>query len=288
MRGQSRTAEEKMAWFAGRAHGVVTRAELVSAGIASNWIEREVRKGALIRQYPGVYRVGHAAPVTEASFMAAVKACGEGAVLGGRAAAHLLGLVRGKPPKPEVFAPTERRVKGITTHRARRGATRVRGIAVTTVPETLVDLAAFLSADALARACHEAGVRYRTAPCHVDAVLARRPNAPGSKKLRAVMKGDVAVTLSELERMFFQALREAKLPLPVTNKPAGGRRVDCRWPGVTVELDSYRFHNSRYAWEQDRQREREARARGDAFRRYTWWDVTEGRAAMLADLRTLV
>ncbi|MBA3839026.1 MAG: hypothetical protein H0X55_01815, partial [Thermoleophilaceae bacterium] len=40
------------------------------------------------------------------------------------------------------------------------------------------------------------------------------------------------------------------------NRPAGGRRVDCRWPAhpVTVELDSYRFHHSRHAWEQDRRR----------------------------------
>ncbi|HEX8066332.1 MAG TPA: hypothetical protein VF520_07385 [Thermoleophilaceae bacterium] len=41
-------------------------------------------------------------------------------------------------------------------------------------------------------------------------------------------------------------------------------RVDCRWPGrrLTVELDSYRFHDTRRAWEADRRRDREARARG--------------------------
>jgi hypothetical protein len=38
---------------------------------------------------------------------------------------------------------------------------------------------------------------------------------------------------------------------------------------ATVELDGYQFHNSRYSWEQDRLREREARARADDFRRYT-------------------
>ena len=78
------------------------------------------------------------------------------------------------------------------------------------------------------------------------------------------------------------------MPLPTTNKRVGGRRVDCHWTGLTVELDSYRFHNSRHAWEKDRQREREARARGEEFRRYTWFDVTEGRRDMLADLRALL
>jgi hypothetical protein len=170
----------------------------------------------------------------------------------------------------------------------KRQTTKVRGIPVTSVPETLVDLAAELGADELALACHEAGVRYRTTPRHVEAVLRRRPNARGARKLRAVMSGETPVSLSELERVFLDGLREGGLPLPDTNKRVGGRRVDCRWPGLTVELDSYRFHNSRHSWEQDRAREREARKREDEFRRYTWFDVTEGRREMLADLRALL
>ena len=55
--------------------------------------------------------------------------------------------------------------------------------------------------------------------------------------------------------------------MPVTNRPAGSKRVDCRWPdhNLTVELDSYRYHRSRHAWENDRDREREAYARDDDF-----------------------
>ena len=74
------------------------------------------------------------------------------------------------------------------------------------------------------------------------------------------------------------------------NRRVDGRYVDCRWPTqrLTVELDSYRYHGTRHAWEQDHEREREARARGDEFRRYTWTDVSEKTAAMLADLRGLL
>jgi very-short-patch-repair endonuclease len=101
------------------------------------------------------------------------------------------------------------------------------------------------------------------------------------------MRGDVKVSLSELERRFLELLRAAGLPLPIMNRRAGGHRVDCRWPeyGLTVELDSYRFHNTRKAWEDDRRREREARARGDDFRRYTYADVFEDPRAMLDELR---
>ncbi|MBD0282810.1 MAG: hypothetical protein ICV69_11560 [Thermoleophilaceae bacterium] len=56
---------------------------------------------------------------------------------------------------------------------------------------------------------------------------------------------------------------------------------------LTVELDSYTYHHSRHSWEQDRRREREAYARGDDFRRYTWGDVFERPDMMLTELRAL-
>ena len=88
-----------------------------------------------------------------------------------------------------------------------------------------------------------------------------------------------------------ERLRDARLPAPdVTNRPAGTRRVDCRWndPPLTVELDGYRYHRSRHAWEQDRRRDREAYARGDEIRRYTYGDVVERPRDMLAELRALL
>jgi very-short-patch-repair endonuclease len=185
-------------------------------------------------------------------------------------------------------------VDRVETRRCRRihpgDATTWRGIPVTTVPRTLVDLAAVLDEEQLARACHEAGVRHRTTPAQVEAVLARLPNSPGAGKLRRVLTGDVRVSLSKLEARFLTQLRDQGLPLPVTNRVAGSRRVDCRWPErrLTVELDGYRYHNSRHSWELDRQREREARRRGDEFRRYTYKDVFEEPGFMLNELRALL
>ena len=289
-----RTVETELARIAGAAHGVVTRAQLLRAGVTADEIRWRVRTGSLLREHRGVYRVGHRAPTIEATYLAAVFAAGHGALLRVRAAAYLLVLVKGAPPPPEVTAPKQRRIEGVRVHRSRslnaQDATTVRGIPVTTVPRTLIDIASVLPVDALARACHEAGVRYGTGPKAVEEVLARRPTSPGAKKLRRVIHGDVHVTLSRLEARFLELLREEGLPSPVTNRPAGGRRVDCRWPQrrLTVELDGYRFHNSRHSWEQDRRREREARARGDEFRRYTYGDVTEQPSLMLAELRPLL
>jgi very-short-patch-repair endonuclease len=294
MAAQSRTVETVVGEIARGQHGVVARGQLLEAGITRHSISSRLRTGGLIRVHPGVYRVGHRAPSFEARYLAAVFACGERALLSGRAAAHLLGLIKGTSPPPEVICSTQRRVRGVLTHRSRVAdpdpGTIHRGVPVTTVPRTLVDLAAVLGEGDLARACHEAGVRYRTTPGQVEEVLCRRPKSPGAGKLRHVIHGDVRVSLSALERRFLKLLREAGMALPDTNRPAGGRRVDCRWPRerLTVELDSYRYHGSRHAWETDRRREREAYARGDDIRRYTWGDVFENPRPMLRELDGLL
>lgn len=270
-----------VASIARRQHGVVARWQLLAAGISERWIDYRLDKGNLIRVFPGVYRVGHAAPSVEATYMAAVLACGDGAVLGGRAAAFLLGLIRGSAPDPGVYARTKRRIAGIATRRAKtmhkHDVARWRGIPVTTPARTLVDLAESLSADELAGAMHQADVLHKTTPDHVEAVLERRPTAKNAATLREVIWGDQGRILSKLERAFTRLLKQHRLPLPTTNRPANVFFVDCRWPThrLTVELDGYRYHRSRHSWQQDRNRERDAYARGDQFRRYTWQDVVE-------------
>jgi very-short-patch-repair endonuclease len=226
--------------------------------------------------------------------MAAVKACGPGSLLAGRAAAHLLHLLKRPPSLPEVLTARHRRPTGVRVHRCRsidrRDATEWRGVPVTNVPRTIVDLAALLDPPDLARAFHEAFVKHHLRPAAVERVLARRHNWPGGKNLRRVLGGDEPISLSRLESAFIAAVRRARLPLPETNRLIDGRYVDCRCPEqrLTVELDSYKAHGTRHAWERDIDRERRARARGDEFRRYTWLDVAEDPEPMLGDLAELL
>ena len=273
--------DAKIARLASRSHGVVTRRRLLAAGVTDEEIRQRIKRGSLIVVHPGVYRVGHAAPSVEATYMAAVLACGPGALLMGAAAAHNYGLIRDKPPRPVVKTRTERRIEGIETHRTRQRqrGTEWKGIPTTTVPATLVDLTPSTPEPELARVCHEAQVRFRI-----------KPNFPMPPKLKRILLGHVPVTLSELEDRFLRVIDAAGLPRPITNRVATERRVDCRWPAhrLTVELDSYRYHGTRHAWEQDRRREREAHARGDDHRRYTYGDVFEDPRQMLAELSRLL
>src|SRR3954452_17183558 len=161
MGGNSRNVERRIARITDRAQGVATRRELVAAGVSSKQVEHRLATGALRRVYDGVYRTGPL--TTEARYMAAVKACGEGALLSGPAAAHLFGLIKGPPPPPHVTTRTERDITGIIPRRSRaicaNHATRFKGIPVTTIPQILIDLAADLPLDDLARVCHEAHIR---------------------------------------------------------------------------------------------------------------------------------
>lgn len=210
------------------------------------------------------------------------------------AAAWLWSILKSKPPQPEVTTRGKRQISGVRCRRSRTltppDKTLRLGIPVTSLPRTIIDISHPLPAPALARALHEAGIRHRLTPADVEAVLARRANSPGSAKLRAVLGGNEPVTLSTLEARFLSLLRANDLPLPHTNTRFGGRRLDCRWPAhrLVVELDSYRYHGSRHAWEEDRRRERLVRAAGDEFRRYTWGDVLETPALMLGELRGLL
>src|SRR5688572_29166626 len=113
MRGQDRSA--RIARLANCSRGVVSRSELRRIGLSSAAIDRRIANGSLQVEFPGVYRVGHRAPDPLARFLAAVKACGTGAVLSGRAGAWLWGLIKGPRPPPEVSIATERRIPQLKT-----------------------------------------------------------------------------------------------------------------------------------------------------------------------------
>src|SRR3954449_1987242 len=200
MRGKSRTVEEITAGIATNAHGIVTRAELRAEEIKPGQIDRRIAKGLLIPEWPGVYRAGHAARSRESDYMAAVKAGGDGAALYNQAAGHLLGLLKSPSwPAPAVLTRTERKVEGLKTRHVRnphsRDITVVNLIPVTTVPLTLVHLAAVLGDEELARACHLAHVIYRVGPQHVQQVLRRMSRAKGAARLKAIISGDTKTLL---------------------------------------------------------------------------------------------
>ena len=74
---------------AARQHGVLSMPQLEAAGLSESQVLHRARSGRLHRIHRGVYAVGHRALSNEARWMAAVLACGDGAVLSHRSAAAL-------------------------------------------------------------------------------------------------------------------------------------------------------------------------------------------------------
>lgn len=71
-------------------------------------------------------------------------------------------------------------------------------------------------------------------------------------------------TRSDLERDFLRLCRRHRLPLPEVNVRIGVHLVDFLWRDrmLVVETDGYRYHRGRAAFEDDRGRDLELRARG--------------------------
>ena len=276
---------DKTAQRAGRQQGRINCEQLLELGVERWRIESWVADGRLRRVHRGVYAVGHEAPSVLGDYMAAVLACGSGAGLSHRAEAHVMHLLAGKAPPPEVTVPTlsGRGRKGIVIHRVkelrRLGVCTVHGIPMTTVPRTLLDLAAMLDLPTLTRACHEAWIRHRTTPRSVEDCIARNPGKKGIAKLRTALGSDV--TLSKLEDRFLALLREHGLPGRARTSTAAATRSTAtgRRSGSPSSCVSYRFHASRRAFESD-----VARRRRSNHLAFTWGDVFERPQQTIAEL----
>lgn len=167
------------------------------------------------------------------------------------------------------------------------------GIPVTTVPRTLLDLAAVLDGRRLERAINEADVLRLTDALSLRDLLVRYPRRAGTPAIAAALAARAAgatVTRSELEERFLDLLERHGLSRPRTNTYIDGIEVDCAWPAqrLIVELDGHAAHGTREAFERDRERDRLLQAAGWRVIRVTWRQVSADPAAVATDLRTLL
>jgi very-short-patch-repair endonuclease len=280
--------------IATRQYGVVSRAQLLAAGITDGAITTRIRRFGLHPLHRGVYAVGHTALVPLAREMAAVLACGRGAVVSHRTAAssiwHLLEVI---DDLIDITIPrSNRRRPGIRVHRSRvldPGDTQVvRGIPVTSVPRTLVDLAEDSTEREIERAVDEGITRRLVTPASITAAVQRLRGRRGASRLEALIKRDIepAITRSEAEERLLALIRESGLPTPEVNAIVGQHVVDFVWRdrGLIAETDGYRFHSTRSAFERDRARDAELMAADFRVIRITWRQLDAEPLAIVARL----
>jgi very-short-patch-repair endonuclease len=268
------TTDLRLAEIANRQHGVVSLRQLTGAGINRHAVHHRVRIGHLHPIHRGVYAVGHSSLSNEARWMAAVLACGRpkpvrdvetmtildfwGAALSHRSALSLWALL------PSTDGPVDVLISGVSG-RGRRASIRLHR----------------------SRSLSPADVTLRkgipvTRPARAIADIRRVVSRPGALGLisprelrRAIRQADVLGvplgddeksdgTRSDLERDFLRLCRRHRLPAPEVNVRVGSHLVDFLWRErrLVVETDGYAYHSGRAAFQDDRARDLDLRARG--------------------------
>jgi very-short-patch-repair endonuclease len=263
--GELRTPlDRKLAEVAGRQHGVVARRQLSELGFTRDAIDWRLKHRRLLPLYRAVYAVGHQALSRNGHRLAAVLAYGPHAVLSHRDAAALWGIRNTARHAIDVTVPYRgHRRSGIALHRATltpADRTTRDAIPTTSLARTLLDLASLIPLDAVVRALEEAERKRLIDMRLVHALLVRANGHPGAGKLRRALEAYEPRNLrtrSDLERAFLALCSDAGLPRPDVNRQIAGYEVDAVWPAqnLLVELDAYRTHGSKQAFERDRLRD---------------------------------
>jgi len=235
--------------------------------------------------------------------MAAVLACGPGAVISHRDAAALLEFRPNARTRTDVTTASRagRRRPGIDIHRPRQlhpdDVTVIDGIPCTTWARTVIDLADISRRSELERAIERAEKLRIFDLRALKACLERNPCPRGAAVVRGVLADyspEAAFTRSELEKRFFSICRKAGFPRPHVNTwvefDGTGGEIDFVWPDrrVAVEVDGWEDHRTRPAFERDRDRDRRLRLAGWTVVRFTWRQVLDDPAEIERTLRVLL
>jgi very-short-patch-repair endonuclease len=274
---------------------VVSCRELAAVGIGRRAVAHRVSIGRLYRHYTGVYLIE---PPREASritlLTAAVAACGDSAVLSHRSAAELWGWV---PPHPgdievTIVARNAGERPGIRRHRVPaldpRDIGTKRGIRVTSPARTVFDSASCLYGDDFEELVAEAIAKGLVDERKLQSVIARYPTRRGASRLSALLgqAGGPRRTRSKKEGRLLSLVRQAKLPVPITNVLLHGHQVDALWPHhkLVVEVDGWDFHRDRTAFENDRARDAILVANGYRVLRFTARQLDDQPLTVIARL----
>lgn len=276
-------------------HGIVSQRQLRGLGLSEDAVDHRLAKGRLHRLHAGVYAVGWPEPTRHGAWMAAVLACGPGAVLSHASAAALYGIDSGRAALEReisisVPSPSRPRRPGLRIHRVTLTASDTTihdRIPATSPVRTLIDLAAELPVSRLERAVNQADKLGLVDPESMRDSLADRAGQRGLPALRDLLDRDTfLLTESELERRFLPIARRAGLGEPETGVRLNGFVVDFHWEGLglVVETDGLRYHRTALQQARDRRRDQAHAAAGLTTLRFTHRQVASEPTAVARTL----
>jgi hypothetical protein len=244
----------------------------------------------------GVYAVGWPRLTPKRRWMAAVLACGEGAMLSHRSAAALWGIGTERPGAVDVSV--RRRAELRRTGLRIRGrpsltpadVTSRDGIPVTNPVRTLVDLATELGPLGVERAVNEADKGDLIDPEALGRALDSYAGQPGAPLLRSLLdKRTFRLSDSDLEILFRPIAAAAALPPPLTKQLVNGFEVDFFFPdlGLVVETDGLRYHRTPSTQARDVRRDRAHVLAGMTPLRFTHYEIKYESSLVRSELRRI-
>lgn len=270
----NRSPDSALASIAQSQYGLITRRQALDAGLSKEAILRRVRTGRLVVMSRNVYRLMGAPSSWEQKLLAAFLSLGPGAVVSGRSAAILYGLLH-RSDIVELSIPNTRKVKtpvGWIVHRVKdlppQDVVRFGPFLVTSPQRTMIDIAGLVSPDVLDSALdtgHQKGI-VRIARLAFRLRTMNRQGRPGIGVLAQLVDERFhsgREVDSVLEKRLLQLLKDWGFPLPVAQYPVklgNGKTayLDFAYPErkLAIECDGFGSHGYKDSFEKDRERDR--------------------------------
>ena len=282
-----------------RQRGIITRAQLLRAGISSDLIKSRLRLGNWQRLYPGVYATFSGELSREGQVWAAVLYAGPGALASHRTAAELAGLADEQSSVIHVAVPANRRVQkqpGIVFHLSKRAGEAAHPSRLppqTRIEETVLDLwDATRDLDAAVGWVTRAFGRRLTTQGQLLRALSSRHRIRRRPQLAELLNPDSAGIHSVLEYRYVRDVeRPHRFPPATRQAPSrlGGRSLyrDTLYEAykTAVELDGRVAHPGDSRWN-DIRRDNAATTEGISTLRYGWPEVTTTPCEVAAEVAT--
>jgi hypothetical protein len=272
--------------LAARQFGVFSRQQAFALGASERFVKRRLQDKHWLRPVPAVYVLAHSSGTWTRQCKIGELSV-DAAAIAGFAAAALHGLPGFRPGRVELLVPVNSYCTHpfATLHRyAGAALTVVDGIRVTTIPQTLFDLAPRSNVWRLERAMDDSLLRKRIAVADLDERLrfyagSRRPGLPRIRPLvlerlddgwtppESELEALLAVVLGRIPSAP-RVIRQAVFPW----RAAQNGRVDFLLPDhrLILEADGRRWHARYESFDRDRWRDNEAVAHGYRVLRFTW------------------
>jgi len=292
----SAPSDAALARRAGRLR-VLTLEQLLAAGLTEKAIRHRVREGRLQKLWTGVYLVGPAPAHPLSLAQGAVLSCAGAAFVSHRWAPYVLGA----GPLPDL--PVDVTVSSGSRH-GRPGKVKVHhsylleprdttsrhGIPVTTAARAILDIAGTATMAELEALKADAEVAKVLTERQIVDVLARAGRHKGARKARALLADSTGITRSEAERILLRLIKQAGLPLPLTNFRIGRYEADFCWPHLKliIEFDSFKHHGHYQAFHGDKRRTADLTGKGWSVMPVTWKQLSEEPLVLVANISAAI